>query len=103
MAVITQEAAFEAMKSVYDPEIGVNIVDHGLVYDVSVVETSNVDVTMTLTSMGCPLGPIIIRDIQNAVTGIDDGVGEVNVRIVWSPPWSVEMMSEDAKDELGIW
>jgi metal-sulfur cluster biosynthetic enzyme len=103
MAVITQEAAFEAMKSVYDPEIGVNIVDLGLVYDVTVDETSNVEVTMTLTSMGCPLGPIIIRDIQNAVTGIDDGVGEVNVRIVWSPPWSVEMMSEDAKDELGIW
>lgn len=103
MAVITQEAAFEAMKEVIDPEIGVNIVDLGLVYGVEVAETNDVDVTMTLTSMGCPLGPVIIRDIQNAVSGVDESVGEVNVRVVWSPPWSVEMMSEDAKDELGIW
>lgn len=103
MAVITQEAAFEAMKSVYDPEIGVNIVDLGLVFGVETDEANNVEVTMTLTSMGCPLGPVIIRDIQNAISGVDEGVGEVNVRIVWSPPWSPEMMSEDAKDELGIW
>ncbi len=103
MAVITQEGAFEAMKEVIDPEIGVNIVDLGLVYGVEVDETDNVEVTMTLTSMGCPLGPVIIRDVQNAITGAAEGVNEVNVRIVWSPPWSVEMMSEDAKDELGIW
>lgn len=103
MAAITQESAYEAMKEVIDPEIGVNIVDLGLVYGVEVDDTNNVDVTMTLTSMGCPLGPVIIRDIQNAVTGVDESVGEVNVRVVWSPPWSVEMMSEDAKDELGIW
>ncbi|CAN5792285.1 metal-sulfur cluster assembly factor [soil metagenome] len=103
MAAITQEAAYEAMKEVIDPEIGVNIVDLGLVYGVEVDDTNNVEVTMTLTSMGCPLGPVIIRDIQNAVSGADESVGDVNVRIVWSPPWSVEMMSEDAKDELGIW
>jgi metal-sulfur cluster biosynthetic enzyme len=103
MTVITQEAAFEAMKEVIDPEIGVNIVDLGLVYGVEVADTNDVEVTMTLTSMGCPLGPVIIRDVQNAVAGVDESVGEVNVRIVWSPPWSVEMMSEDAKDELGIW
>src|SRR5690606_5885919 len=103
MATITPEAVYEAMKEVIDPEIGVNIVDLGLVYGVDVDEQNNVEVTMTLTSMGCPLGPVIIRDIQNAVAGDHEGVNEVNVRIVWSPPWSIEMMSEDAKDELGIW
>jgi len=103
MATITPEAVYESMKEVIDPEIGVNIVDLGLVYGVDIDDQNNVEVTMTLTSMGCPLGPIIIRDIQNAVTSDIEGVGEVNVRIVWSPPWSIEMMSEDAKDELGIW
>ena len=99
---ITKDAVFEAMKEVYDPEIGVNIVDLGLVFDADIDATNNVEVTMTLTSMGCPLGPVIIGDIQRAVGGID-GAGDVGVRIVWSPPWSPEMMSEDAKDELGIW
>lgn len=106
MPTLTQEAVYEAMKEVYDPEIGVNIVDLGLVYGVEIDEEKNVDVTMTLTSMGCPLGPIIIQDIQRAVRGIEGGgeeVNEIHVNIVWSPPWSVEMMSEEAKDELGIW
>lgn len=104
--VVDRDAVFEAMKEVYDPEIGVNIVDLGLVYDVAVDEAANVEVTMTLTSMGCPLGPVIIQDVQRAVGGLateDAPVGEVGVRIVWSPPWSPDMMSEDAKDELGIW
>lgn len=106
MPNLTQDAIYEALKAVYDPEIGVNIVDLGLVYGVDIDTDTNVIVTMTLTSMGCPLGPVIIQDIQRTVRGIEDGgddVGEVNVKIVWSPPWSVEMMSEDAKDELGIW
>ncbi len=90
------------MKSVYDPEIGVNIVDLGLVYDVGVDDGNNVEVTLTLTSMGCPLGPVIIQDIQRAVSTVED-VEDVGVRIVWSPPWTPDMMSEDAKDELGIW
>lgn len=106
MSTLTQDAVYEAMKEVYDPEIGVNIVDLGLVYGVEIDDSRNVTVTMTLTSMGCPLGPVIMQDIQRAVRGIDgagEDVGEVNISIVWSPPWSVEMMSEDAKDELGIW
>lgn len=102
MSAVSVNAIFDAMKEVYDPEIGVNIVDLGLVFDVGVDEQNDVEVTMTLTSMGCPLGPVIISDIQRTV-GALDGVGQVGVRIVWSPPWSPEMMSEDAKDELGIW
>lgn len=101
-ATITRDTVFDAMKEVYDPEIGVNIVDLGLVFDAAIDETNNVEVTMTLTSMGCPLGPVIIGDIQRAVGAIE-GAGDVGVRIVWSPPWSPDMMSEDARDELGIW
>ncbi len=101
-ATVTKDVVFEAMKEVYDPEIGVNIVDLGLVFDANIDDTNNVEVIMTLTSMGCPLGPVIIGDIQRAVGAID-GAGDVGVRIVWSPPWSPDMMSEDARDELGIW
>jgi metal-sulfur cluster biosynthetic enzyme len=102
MSAVSVNAVYDAMKEVYDPEIGVNIVDLGLVFDVGVDEQNDVEVTMTLTSMGCPLGPVIISDIQRTVGSLD-GVGQVGVRIVWSPPWSPEMMSEEAKDELGIW
>lgn len=102
MAQLTKDEILEALKTVYDPEIGINIVDLGLVYDADIKENSDVEVTMTLTSMGCPLGPVIIQDVQQALTPME-GVGEVGVRIVWSPPWSPAMMSEDARDELGIW
>jgi metal-sulfur cluster biosynthetic enzyme len=77
-------------------------VDLGLVYDANINENNDVEVVMTLTSMGCPLGPVIIGDVQQALAPLE-GVGEVGVRIVWSPPWSPDLMSEDARDELGIW
>lgn len=103
MANVTEADVLEAMKEVYDPEIGVNIVDLGLVFSAEIDDQTNVDVTMTLTSMGCPLGPVIINDIQRVVGAMEEINGDVEVNIVWSPPWSPEMMSEDAKDELGIW
>jgi metal-sulfur cluster biosynthetic enzyme len=90
----------EGLKSVYDPEIGINIV--GLVYDADVSEQGDVLVTMTLTSLGCPLGPVIVQEVQGALRDLP-GVGDVDVKLVWSPPWSPELMSEEAKDELGIW
>lgn len=102
MAQLTKDDILEALKVVYDPEIGVNIVDLGLVYDADISENNDVEVTMTLTSMGCPLGPVIIQDVQQALSPLE-GIGEVGVRIVWTPPWSPAMMSEEAKDELGIW
>ncbi len=102
MASLTDDVIFEALKEVYDPEIGVNIVDLGLVYGIDVKENNDVEVTMTLTSMGCPLGPVIIQDIQQTVAKLD-GSGETFVRIVWSPPWTPDRMTEDARDELGIW
>jgi metal-sulfur cluster biosynthetic enzyme len=106
MPELTEDTVLEALKAVYDPEIGVNIVDLGLVFGAQVDNDNNVLVTMTLTSMGCPLGPVIIQDIQRTVGDLEGTVGpvgDVQVQIVWSPPWSPEMMSEDAKDELGIW
>ncbi len=96
----TEEEITEALKDVYDPEIGVNIVDLGLVYNAA-VDDGKVDVEMTLTSMGCPAGPILIQQIEEAVASVE-GVKEVNVNLVWSPAWNPSMMSEDAKMELGF-
>ncbi|MDQ3856798.1 MAG: metal-sulfur cluster assembly factor [Chloroflexota bacterium] len=96
----TVEEITEALKDVYDPEIGVNIVDLGLVYNVE-QEDSRVDVQMTLTSMGCPAGPILVSQVEEVVGSLD-GVEDVGVEIVWSPAWNPSMMSEDAKLELGF-
>ena len=103
MAVeFTRDDVLAGLKNVYDPEIGVNIVDLGLVYDADIAENGDVLVTMTLTSIGCPLGPVIMQEVNNALQGLPE-IGETDVKLVWSPPWSPDLMSEDAKDELGIW
>jgi metal-sulfur cluster biosynthetic enzyme len=98
----SEEQLREALKQVIDPEIGINIVDLGLVYETTINPEGHVEVIMTLTSPGCPLGPIIHAQVNNALGDID-GVTGVKVNIVWSPPWRPEMMSEDAKLELGYW
>jgi metal-sulfur cluster biosynthetic enzyme len=99
----TEEDVREGLKNVYDPEIGVNIVDLGLVYDVDVdQDKGDVLVTMTLTSLGCPLGPVIVQEVTGALKDLP-GISDVDVKLVWSPPWSPDLMSEEAKDELGIW
>lgn len=98
----TREDVREGLKSVYDPEIGINIVDLGLVYDCDIADNGDVLVTMTLTSLGCPLGPVIVQEVQGALKAFE-GIGEVDVKLVWSPPWSPANMSDDAKDELGMW
>lgn len=105
MALFTPDDVRECLKNVYDPELNVNIVDLGLVYGSDVSQNGDVAVTMTLTSMGCPLGPVIVGEITNALKGVYGlpGVGEVEVKIVWSPAWSPARMSDDAKDELGVW
>ena len=103
MAVtFTRDDVREGLKHVYDPEIGINIVDLGLVYDAEISDNGDVLVIMTLTSIGCPLGPVIVQEVQNALKDFE-GIGETDVKIVWSPPWSPAMMSDDAKDELGMW
>ncbi|MEX2274495.1 MAG: metal-sulfur cluster assembly factor [Actinomycetota bacterium] len=90
----------EALKNVYDPELGINIVDLGLVYEVS-IEGDRVDITYSLTTMGCPIGPMI-EDQMRSFVGKVPGVGEVTPEMVLRPAWSPEMMSEEAKAALGV-
>lgn len=96
-----KEAVLEALKNVYDPELGINIVDLGLVYEVEVDEGGDVDIQYTLTTMGCPIGPMIedqMRQLLQSVTG----VGEVRPEMVLRPAWTPEMMSDEAKAALGV-
>ena len=97
---VTTEAIYEALKSVYDPEIPVNVVDLGLVYDVQ-VNDSDVYVQMTLTFPGCGMGPYIGQQAEWAIQELD-GVEEVQIEMVFDPPWSPELISEEARAQLGI-
>ncbi len=98
--MLTEETVLENLKQIIDPEVGINIVDMGLIYGVD-IKDEMVGITMTLTSPGCPVGPQLVNGTQN-VTQQLEGVDEVNVDVVWTPPWTPEMMTDDAKDELGI-
>ena len=100
MAGFTDEQVLENLKNVYDPEIGINIVDLGLIYDVDVADEGDVLITMTLTSLGCPLGPVIVQEATNALADLP-GLGTVDVKLVWSPAWAPERMSEEARAKLG--
>jgi metal-sulfur cluster biosynthetic enzyme len=97
--VLTKEDVFEALRQVEDPELGMDIVDLGLVYDVD-VEGEKVTVTHSLTSMGCPAGPMIQEDIYRVMSEL--GASEVEVELTWDPPWTPERMSDDAKFILGF-
>ena len=92
----TKEQVLEALKVVYDPEIPVNIVDLGLVYDVEIHENGVVDVTMTLTAIGCPAQDMVKADAEMAVMRLP-GVQGVNVEFVWTPPWTPARMTEEGK------
>ncbi len=98
-----EEEIREALKTVYDPEIGVNIVDLGLVYAIKVAEEQEglVEIDMTLTSPGCPLSHVIGAEVRDALDGMP-GVSDVKLNLVWTPSWNPTMMSEDAKMELGM-
>jgi FeS assembly SUF system protein len=91
---------FEQLRDVYDPEIPVNIVDLGLVYNVRLEENS-VDVLMTLTAIGCPVAPEVMADVEDHLRQVA-GVERVNVTLTFDPPWSPDKMTEDARWELGI-
>ncbi|WP_236622492.1 metal-sulfur cluster assembly factor [Thermus tengchongensis] len=92
----TKEQVLEALKVVYDPEIPVNIVDLGLVYDVEIHENGVVDLTMTLTAIGCPAQDMVKADAEMAVMRLP-GVQGVNVEFVWTPPWTPARMTEEGK------
>jgi probable FeS assembly SUF system protein SufT len=100
-----EKQAWAQMKTCYDPEIPVNIVDLGLVYDCAVKPEAEgsykVDVKMTLTAPGCGMGPVLTQDVQNRLLCIE-GVDDVNVELVWDPQWNQGMMTEAAKLQLGL-
>jgi metal-sulfur cluster biosynthetic enzyme len=95
-----QEAIVDALRTVVDPELHVNVVDLGLVYTIQSRE-DEVDVEMTLTTPACPAGPEILKNAVEALERIE-GVTKANVKLVMSPPWSPDRMSDAARDELGI-
>ena len=97
---LTNAAILEALKDVYDPEIPVNVVDLGLIYDVQVNDGS-VHVEMTLTAAGCGMGPYIAQQAEWAIAELD-GVQDVNVELVFDPPWNPDLITDDGKTLLGI-
>lgn len=90
-----------ALRTVYDPEIPVNIFDLGLVYRIAIDESGNVDIDMTLTTVGCPVAHIMPGKVEEATRGVD-GVNAVSVNLVWDPPWTQARMSDIARLELGM-
>jgi metal-sulfur cluster biosynthetic enzyme len=97
---VTEEQVLDALKHVIDPELGINIVDLGLVYDVDISAEGSVHVEYTLTTMGCPIGPLIEQQMQALMASVP-GVTGFDAEMVLRPPWSPEMMSEEAKAALG--
>lgn len=95
-----QESILNALRTVMDPELNVNIIDLGLVYTVQ-QHDDEVDVEMTLTTPACPAGPEILRNAVSALEGVE-GISKANVKLVMTPPWSPDRMSDDARDQLGI-
>ena len=104
-SVVTEEQVLEKLRTCYDPEIPVNIVDLGLVYDTQIQPMpsggSRVEIKMTLTAPGCGMGPVLQQDVEAKVSSIP-GVKEAGVFLVWDPPWNRDMLSEAARLELGM-
>lgn len=96
-----KESMMGALENVIDPELGIDIVNLGLVYDVELTEDGTSKVTMTLTSMGCPMGPQIVASVEQELLELPE-VKAVEVSIVWSPTWSKDNMSRYAKIALGV-
>ena len=99
--VATREQVFEALKDVYDPEIPVNVVDLGLVYGLEVDGEGDVEIKMTLTFAGCGMGPYIAQQAEWRIAELE-GVEDVNVEMVYDPPWTPDLISEDGKKLLGL-
>ncbi len=98
---LTSERIYDALKQCYDPEIPVNIVDLGLIYEVQHDDAGNVAVKMTLTMQGCPSAQAIPEQVKQRIGAIDE-VRDVNVEVVWEPAWNPSMISADARKQLGL-
>ncbi|NJP38323.1 metal-sulfur cluster assembly factor [Alkalicoccus luteus] len=99
-----QERVMAELENVVDPELGIDIVNLGLIYEIQLDDNDNVTVLMTLTSMGCPLAGTIVSDIKTALQELQEiqEIGEVDVQITFNPPWDKKMMSRYAKLALGV-
>lgn len=97
----SREGIVEALKTVYDPEIPVDIYELGLVYEIDIADTGNIKINMTLTAPGCPVAGILPQQVADAAASVTES-GEVEVYLVWDPPWDMERMSEEAKLALGF-
>lgn len=91
----------KALKSVYDPEIPVNVYDLGLIYEIKVKDEGVIDITMTLTAPNCPMADILLNDVETYV-GELEGVEKVNINLTFDPPWDKDLLSEEARLELGL-
>jgi len=98
-APLTDELVLEQLRQVIDPEIGINIVDLGLIYRIAFAD-GRLTVTMTLTTPGCPMHDSIAEGVRNVLSGLE-GVTDVDVQVVWDPPWHPSMMSEEARQLTG--
>lgn len=98
---VTEEQVYAALKKCMDPEVPVNVVDLGLIYGVKVADGKDVDIKMTMTTRGCPLHDTLVSDVKRYV-GKVNGVGNINIDIVWDPPWSLEKMNQDVREKLGF-
>lgn len=96
-----KDQIIEALKTIFDPEIPVNIYELGLIYDVDLTEDNDVHIKMTLTTPGCPVAQTFPGTVEDVIRQVK-GVAEVNVELVWDPPWTIDNMSEEAKLSLGM-
>jgi metal-sulfur cluster biosynthetic enzyme len=97
----TRARVLEALRNVLDPELGVNVLDLGLVYDVALAGDDHVRIDLTMTSPACPLGDVLIADVERTVRRLVPAAGRIDVRLVWEPPWTAERMSDAARRQLG--
>lgn len=98
---ILESAIVTTLKTIFDPEIPVNIYELGLIYKIDIDEYNNVEITMTLTSPNCPMADDLIQEVRDKVKGIEK-VNRVTIDLVFDPPWSQDMLSEEAKLDLGL-
>ena len=99
MAQVTEDIVINALKQCMDPEVPLSVVDLGLIYGVSISDKNDVNIKMTMTTPGCPLHDTLVKDVKKYL-GMVNGIGNINVEIVWDPPWSPERMSPEAKEKI---
>jgi metal-sulfur cluster biosynthetic enzyme len=98
---VTTEQVYSALRKCMDPEIPVNVVDLGLIYGVKINPENNVDIKMTMTTRGCPLHDTLVSDVKRYIGKIN-GIGSINVEIVWDPPWNIEKMDPEIRQKMGF-